>query len=255
MANLITHRINQLRGPILVIGGGPSAIRDLAWIPKEVEFKAVLSANGHGFQQAYIAPTHIVCMDHKHSETGEFMEEVVRQYSVPIITRHWWGDYRIPDEYLRLNSGMAAVVVAVMLGGDPVIVVGLDCYTGPTYFHDPDAITAQSKAPWPRFERQINRVKLQTAGANIRAMSGPMMRAFGAYVPGYGVLSEPGNIPCVEYMKNIKQCTARATIEFHWLLADVPAGAVWPVSEKEAKHLRENHKRYRVEIEGLDTAD
>jgi hypothetical protein len=252
MAHLITHRVNKLRGPILVIGGGPSAIRDLAWIPKEVEFKAVLSANEHGFMQTHFAPTHIVCNDHKHSMTGEFMEEILRPYGVQIITRHWWGDLRIPNAYLRLNSGMAAIVVAVILGGNPVIVVGLDCYTGPTYFHDPDVQTAQSKAPWPKFERQINRIRLQTAGANIRAMSGPIMRAFGAYIPQTEVFREPHNVPCIKYMGRIKQYTARATIDLHWNLADILAGAEWPVSEKEAKHFRENYKRFRVEIEGLD---
>jgi hypothetical protein len=187
--------------------------------------------------------------------TGEFMEEILRPYEVSIITRHWWGDYRIPNAYLRLNSGMAAVVVAVMLGGNPVVVVGLDCYTGPTYFHDPDVQTAQSKAPWPKFERQILRVQRQTAGANIRAMSGPMMRAFKPYYSNelfHHAPPLPKNIPCVEYMKNQKQYTARATIEFHWFLADVPAGAEWPVSEKEAKHFRENYERFKVEIEGLD---
>jgi len=189
-------------------------------------------------------------MDHLHSETKEPMQDLMGVHDVPVITRHWWGDYRIPNRpvYLRLNSGMSAVAIGVLMGGSPVLVTGLDCYTGDTYFHDKSVLTCQSSVAWPRFSRQIIRLQKLAAGAKIQPMSGPLVEAFPALAQ-----DEISECPFVSNMRKIKECRARALTAFHWIFADLPAGATFPVSEKEGRHMVHNGGRYPIQVAGLDS--
>ena len=250
MASLITKLIDKHPGTILVVGGGPSVTEDLASLHSSFKPSCVISANAHGFKQKRFKPDYIVCVDHLHSETKEPMEKLLRPHRVPIITRQWWGDYRIPNRpaYLRLNSGLSAVAIGVLMGGNPVLVTGLDCYTGATYFHNEDVLTCQSSVAWPRFERQILRLQQLAASANIRPMSGPLTEAFPAYDR-----DEVFEAPFVTQMRKIKEYKAYATTAFRWNLADLPAGARFPVSEKEARHMVHNSGRYPLQVAGLDT--
>jgi len=254
MAHLITKLTNRYSGPILVIGGGPSVLEDFKRLPKDFKPDCVISANGHGFKQDRFKVDYIACMDHKHSETKEFMQDLMSVHGVPIITRHWWGDYRIPTRPVnfRLNSGFTAVALAAMFGGNPVIATGLDCYTGGTYFHNKDVLTCQSSVAWPRFTRQIIRLERMLAGANIRPMSGPLTDTFPAYDPEE-TFEKPERINIVEQFKNVKEYQARTATAFHWTFADLPANAQFPVSEKEGLHMLHNQGRYPIFVMGLDT--
>ena len=250
MASLITKLIDKHPGTVLVIGGGPSVTDDLASLPSSFKPSCVISANAHGFKQKRFKPDYIVCVDDMHSETKKPMRELLSPYCVPIITRQWWGDYRIPNRptYLRLNSGLSAVAIGALMGGNPVLVTGLDCYTGDTYFHDKSVLTCQSSVAWPRFSRQILRLEKLIASANIRPMSGPLTEDFPAY--DRDEVFEP---PFVTQMRKIKQYEARSITAFRWNLADLPAGARFPVSEKEARHMIHNSGRYPLQVAGLDS--
>lgn len=250
MAHLITQKIDSHPGTILVVGGGPSVTDDLASLPSSFKPSCVISANAHGFKQGYFKIDYIVCMDHLHSETKESMEKLMRPYGVPIITRHWWGDYRIPNRpiYLRLNSGFAAIAIGVLMGGNPVVVTGLDCYRGDTYFHNVRAKTCQSGVAWSRFSRQIDRLQKLAASANIRPMRGPLADVFPRYDP-----DEVFEAPFVTAMRKTREYEAHTAAAFHWALADLPAGARFPVSEKEARHMIHNNKRYPIQVTGLDS--
>lgn len=115
--------------PILVIGGGPSATAALKNIP--LDFPAcVISANQHGFMQDRFEVDFIVSVDFTFSNGRVPMQEYMAKYGKPHINRWSWADYRIPEWNFNGDSGMTAVTVAVMLGGHPVIAVGLDRYIG-----------------------------------------------------------------------------------------------------------------------------
>lgn len=115
--------------PILVIGGGPSAAVALKNIP--LDFPAcVISANQHGFMQDRFKVDFIVSVDFTFGNGRVPMQEFMAKYNTPHINRWSWADYRIPEWNFNGDSGMTAVTVAVMLGGHPVIAVGLDRYVG-----------------------------------------------------------------------------------------------------------------------------
>src|SRR5690606_1288195 len=122
----------QFRGPILVIGGGPSVNIDLPRL--KVEPVAVISANAHGFKQSFFPPTHALVVDAWHSVTLQSMDALVRPYGVPIISPHWWADIRINDWMSGMSTGLTAICVAALMGGNPVITTGLDGFAG-GYFH------------------------------------------------------------------------------------------------------------------------
>ena len=113
--------------PIVVVGGGPSAPLALGLVQRAA---CVLSTNQHGALLTRCDA--VVCQDD--------IEAKVAPFGLPIISPRRFADFRIADFGGWCgNTGLLAIWVAWMLGGYPIIAAGLDCYTGDTYHHDPDA--------------------------------------------------------------------------------------------------------------------
>lgn len=191
MQRLVTELLHRWEGkPILVIGGGPSVLRDL---PKlDIQPACVISANEHGFKQSRFKIDLVTNVDKRHCLLKEPMEKILRPYGVPIVNRHSWADYRLPDWTMAGNTGMQAVALAALLGASQVIVTGIDMWEGGRrYFHDAGAKAPKDpkhKAPKAAMRRRSKeRVRPLVAfceGAHIRPMSGPLLQWFKPYTPG-----------------------------------------------------------------------
>jgi hypothetical protein len=174
--------------PILVLGGGPSARKDLARL--EITPACVISANEHGAHQDRFKVDLVVNCDKRHCMLQRPMEEILRAAlpDAAIVNRHSWADYRLGDWRFSGNSGLTAIAVAAALGGNPVIVTGIDMFHGGRlYFHDKGAKPSKQKTVRPavirRDKTKLTPLKQFCAGQAVRPMSGPLVEFFQKYDP------------------------------------------------------------------------
>lgn len=247
MQELISSLFGRYDGkPILVIGGGPSVTDDLPRIACEPA--CVVSANQHGHYQDRFAVDYMVNVDKIHTVTLRPMRDVLRAFPGKIVNKYSWADIRMGEwssGYLG-NSGTTAIAVAAALGGDPVIVTGVDLWsTGRVYFHahGPKATRSMRKLTPPRAParahqwRGIDRLKQQTAGANVRPVSGALLQWFPQYDPAE-------TLPPREPIRYRRLCSRygalhiQAVRPFNFDHKDpVARGTVLAVTEAEARHL------------------
>jgi hypothetical protein len=118
----------------VIVGGGPSAPREMECAPVDALH---ISVNGHGFK---LRPCeYAIALDK--------LDKQLRPFAVPLISRHLWADFRIL-ETPQPNSGIAAAWVARLMGCRPIFLIGMDCFSGAVYFHNPTAATpGKSEAP------------------------------------------------------------------------------------------------------------
>jgi hypothetical protein len=246
VSTLICEIVGKYRGPILIVAGGPSTLTDLPRLKEMgVVPTAVLSANHHGYMQDWFAPDFSVCCDPSHGETQQNMGTFLHSFGKPIITRCHFGDYRLPEWRHSANSGLTAVAVAVALGGNPVIVTGIDCYrmtSDVVYFHDPKAISNSTRKLPINFRKQITNIKQLCDGAHIRPMSGPLCDHFPTFDPAEK-LRPVRTPPFVDRLAETKPIMVRAVYKkhFNFGVGRVPKGFVFPVSAFEARSLEGNH--------------
>lgn len=145
--------------PAVVIGGGESAPASIDECPIDAVH---ISANGHGF---HLRPCQYVVALDKES-IGH------RRPGTTLVSRYPWADYRILESPAP-SSGIAGAWLARLMGCTPIYIVGMDCYRGGTYFHNP---TAKSSGKSQSVETHVNRwLKfLQQFGADYRFIGGVM---------------------------------------------------------------------------------
>lgn len=243
-ARLYGELVDQFRGPILVIAGGPSVPRDLAelttWGFAPV---AVISANEHGHRQKLFEVTHTVSADGVHNEKRRRMADVVAELGsrAPLICPAPFADVRLPDWRCAANTGLISIAIALGMGGSPVVVTGIDFYRwkhkgAATYFHDPDA-RSNSNVKEPRnFLNQIQALFGRIgSGQPVRPMSGALLEYFPRWSPDE--LTPPATI--YEYARFCRRMPTHL-VRSHgvrWPLAgiQVPRGLVVPCSPLEAR--------------------
>jgi len=176
----------HLGRPVIVVGGGPSTPGQLASVLTRLDGDPVyIFANGHGFKLGLV-PDYIVCKDDTHTQTKEKMEPLLRAHGpYPIVTRHPWGDFIMDKWPTQGNSGQLAIALGALIGGKPVIPVGIDCYQKDqgAYFHAPqdDNVSfGRRDAVW---RSSMTRMMLRLEGALIRPVDGPMRHTFKRYDP------------------------------------------------------------------------
>lgn len=129
--------------PGVVIGGGPSRTAAIAATPTDAIF---ISTNDHGLRELKRHPApprrihYTVACDRierrARYDIGKGGDATA--WGVPVISRHMWADYRLlflPGK----SSGMAAAWLLRLMGCTPIILTGMDLYTGGTYADDPTA--------------------------------------------------------------------------------------------------------------------
>lgn len=156
--------------PIAVICGGPSALRNMHVIDG---CAAYISANDHGCR---LRPCdYITACDLVHTVEKVDMEQRLRVHGTPIVSPLFYADYRLTDWTYDGNSGMHAIYVAWLLGGHPIIVVGLDCYTGDrSYFHSQGKSSGGHAKDAAHFEDSARRLSDMMPGAVVRLVDSPL---------------------------------------------------------------------------------
>lgn len=159
--------------PAVVMGGGPSLPGELERCPGRGQ-ALYISANDHGAK--LVGCDYIVAHDK--------IEERLRPFGVPLVSRHLWADIRYVT-FPAANSGVIAAWVAAMFGCAPIHIAGMDCWTGGTYWHDPNA-----KSAGHLLSRDVHlgrwRQLMTTAPAEYRPMGsvlGDAVRAWAVQTP------------------------------------------------------------------------
>lgn len=170
---------SQVGRMAVIQGGGPTLDAGMALCPGEALY---LSVNDHGCKYFLRHPEHparasyIVACDK--------IEPRVRLHKLPVFSRHMWADYRIL--YMPApSSGMAAAWVARMLGCAPIVILGMDCFSGATYADDPKARSTGHNIP-PRVHLQRWRKFAKEFPAQYRVIGchPELAQILGAYVAG-----------------------------------------------------------------------
>lgn len=243
MQKLISDLFDRWAGkPILVIGGGPSVAEDLPRLAAAPP-ACVISANDHGAHQKQFPVDLYVNCDKIHCALKIPMENILRPLGAPLVNKHSWADYRLADWPALGNTGLTSVAVAAALGGNPVIVTGLDFWQGGRrYFHKPDEASRRlQKKPAFTIARHA-RKKLEVLvkfveGANIRPMAGPLCSFWPKYDPDE-ILSAPRDIGYRTRMRGVKPTYVQASRFFAFSTMDgVKPPRTLALSPREAQGL------------------
>ena len=242
---LVSALYNSQRGkPVLVIGGGPSALTDLEHIPGWQEMFTI-SANGHAFKLPGCTPDLIFCKDHtrvlpmkvRRTAPTTYMEPEMRAFGVPIASMQYWADYRLAPWPMRGNSGMFAIALAVFMGATPAIVTGIDCFQGATYFHSPAEDNVSLNLPAVHWNARLSRLAHCFQGAPVRAVSGLAAQTFrrydpaATYTPGATPLAMVAAAKAETYLVRIN----RELQDSFEKRATIPKGFIIPCVENDAK--------------------
>jgi hypothetical protein len=191
---------------------------------------------------------YIVSVDNTFGCTRQPMKEYMAKYATPNINRWSWADYRIPEWMFNGDSGMTAVAVAAMLGGYPVIALGIDRLSGDRrYFWQ-----TTPEGGWARrAPNNVDNVRVNVArtvafcqDSLVFGTGGPMRAYWPVYDPDY---AKPGNQrppPFVHHeapqmtLKG-KWYTSSTTIFIH--PSDPVSGAVLLTDQEAKAHLHRKH--------------
>jgi hypothetical protein len=176
----ITAYVHRHAGRAAVIVGGGESVLDVFGggsghrPPRDGLY---ISANAHGCKLSDTGmaprPDYLVCMDKR-------MGETLRPYGIPIVSTREFADVALFENPLR-SSGMLAAYVAWIMGCAPIVLCGMDCYTGGTYFHDATARSTGGQLPLARQVERWRQLLVVAPGGMFRSTGGPLARHFPAY--------------------------------------------------------------------------
>lgn len=167
--------------PALIMGGGDTLPADLARAPENCLF---ISANQHGcILRACDYIVSIDIFDGRKLKMPDGTERTLRSFGVPIISvRREDADIRL-FEKPTANSGATAAWVAWVMGCAPILLGGMSCYIGGTYFHDPKAVSTGKAIQLSGHMGRWRKVIEVAPDGMFRAMSGPLTELFPVYDP------------------------------------------------------------------------
>lgn len=178
--------------PIVVMGGAPCLPDDL----KKIQHDALyISANEHGAKIR--TPDYVVALDLNHPIHGTPMADLLAHIDAPKISKHRWADYVLPSWHNigKVNSGIASIIVAQLLGAHPVIVTGIELYTGGGDMHFDDSTHVESLGKGADYARgQIESLLSVIPDPDaVRVVSGPLTEHFAEYDPdeSFGEYAKP----------------------------------------------------------------
>jgi hypothetical protein len=234
---LVAELYGKHRGiPILVVGGGPSAPDELAAIGRErVKAMIVISANSHAWQLG-LRPDYTFCKDHLHTETKQPMEVLVRAGGAPVVSMQYWADYRCARWPIQGNSGQHAIALAALMGGAPIVPIGIDCFQGETYFHTPNIPNVSLGRSSSYWKSRFTRLQGRLEGAAVRPVGGILGGAFPLYRPyeEFARVTIPSifdsYVDCpTEYVRAVRRFVLPQDPR-----AEIPVGFVLPATPLEA---------------------
>lgn len=166
--------------PIAVLGGGPSLPDDLKKVPEA----SILMAVNHHALLLKDCEYMVFCDIPINNET--MWDAVCNFKGIKISTIWQYSDYRIDvDHWDGGFSSSVAAWLACYMGGDPVLLCGMDCYRGSRpYFHSGKDDPSHMCQDYP-LENHINAWRPALSRCKnsqvIKAVSGPLVDVFGEY--------------------------------------------------------------------------
>lgn len=172
--------------PALVIGGGASAPANAVRAPADA---IVFSANQHGcILRAGKCDYIVACdefgtRDQKRFDYGG-RKVTLRDFGVPIVSpRRIDADimmFKIPIH----ETGPTAGWVAWLMGCAPILLTGMDCYVGGTYFHNPKALSTGTHVPESTHVGRWHELKQKAPDGMFRILGCPPLKGvFPEYNP------------------------------------------------------------------------
>lgn len=171
----------QIGRPGVAMGGGVSLPEQAARAPAGAVF---VSANQHG---CFLRPCdYIVACDDlsvrgfKHPD-GRTVR--IRDLATKIISsRRSMADYHVVNTPVN-NSGMVAAWALWAMGCAPVLLAGMDCFQGGTYFHDRGGKSSGTHLQLVHHLNKWRKLRAAIPAAPLRSLGGPLLELFPAYDP------------------------------------------------------------------------
>jgi hypothetical protein len=169
---------------IAVLGGGPSLPGDLEKIDN-VEFlpdTVLISVNHHAAR--LVVCNYMVFADDP-IQWPDFYEIQKEYIGRRLSTICAYSDFE--HDCVKWFEGMSSSLAtwfACHLGGDPVLLCGMDCYTGDAYYYERtgyDATKETRKELKHHLRPWLNAKIICPNSENIRAVSGPLIELFGGW--------------------------------------------------------------------------
>lgn len=165
LAELVLRHVGR---PAVILGGGMSLPEQIKVAPPNAIYVA---ANEHACVMK-LPCDYIVAVDN--------IEDKLRAFGKPIISSRQWADYRMFKQPVT-NSGCCAAFCAWAMGCAPIILVGMDCYKGGTYCHDPKAKSSGVVTPLANHIGRWQKLRGIIPLAAIRSAGGPTLNVFPLY--------------------------------------------------------------------------
>lgn len=184
----------------VVCGGGPSLPEQLARCPEDAIY---VSANQHG---CLIRKCDYIMMvdgiESREFERADGSKYTLRDFGTPIISPRPCGDYWLFEQPVP-GSGLMGAVILWAMGCAPILPAGMDCYRGPTYYHDPDAKSSgKTISPARHLDRWAS-LPVHAPGGQFRALGGPLSTIFPPYDPAEAPAAAPNHARVVGMMGGV----------------------------------------------------
>lgn len=174
----LVHR--HLGRAAVVCGGGESLPSQLARCSDNAIY---ISANQHGCLARRCDYIMVVDgIEDKSFTRPDGTSYGLRDFGVPIISPRPAGDYWLFDQCAP-SSGVMAAWMAWIMGCAPILLAGIDCYQGPTYYHDPGAKSSGRALSLQRHLDRWASLLQHAPGGQFRPLGGPLTEIFPAYDP------------------------------------------------------------------------
>lgn len=187
LTELVLRHVGQAA---VVLGGGESLPEQMKRVPAGA---VLLSANQHGCLLTKC--DYMVVCDDKTRPTFKNLEGklfALRELGVPVISpRRTMADYLIERRLPVNNSGAVAAWAAWIMGCAPILLAGMDCYVGATYWHDAKGRSTGRCVPQSTHLTKWRMLELETPGAMLRTLGGPLATLFPSYDPAEVVTAWP----------------------------------------------------------------
>jgi hypothetical protein len=178
----VTSLVHAHAGRAAVVMCGALSLPDelaRAELPADAVY---ISAKEHGVM-ARGSADYVVAVDDAEREQRSFAN------GAPIVSGHPWADYVMHISVPESNSGRMAAWFAWVIGCNPIVIVGADCYQAGSYWHDRNAQTTGRLYTVEHQLQRWARLKELCPGAKFRVTRGPLLRVFNLYLPQERIVS------------------------------------------------------------------
>lgn len=151
----------------VVIGGAPSRLTEIAACPADALY---VSVNAHGLMAR---ACDYVC-------AKDAIGETLKGRGAPVISGKPFADILVFERRLGDSAQLACFALWVM-GCAPIIVIGVECYQGATYAHDPRAVSSGQSLTLAQHLTRWRALLNLAPGAMVRPVGGPLTAIFPRY--------------------------------------------------------------------------